>query len=191
MGNTSKVHVPLGFSPHVCVVMNGHLTNPSCRSSSLGLRLRTMDLEVNDMWYFVDILTLLIFVPCSHRRSHEHDDVTTSRWIESNNGLDMFQIIHLCLRSLARICFQLENQRSPGWDFASVHKIAKRISTLFLSRKKCRRSKKFGWKSYIRLFTEACSWMLLRSGIVLEQFSILWKVQPSPPHPARQTQRDG
>ncbi len=46
---TSSVHVPRGFSPQVCVVINGHLTNPSCRSSSLGLLLRIMDLRVTKL----------------------------------------------------------------------------------------------------------------------------------------------
>lgn len=41
---TSNVQRPRGSSPHVCVVMNGHLVNPSRLSSSFGRRLRIMDL---------------------------------------------------------------------------------------------------------------------------------------------------
>ena len=41
---TSKVHRPRGSSPQVCVVMKGHLVKPSRPSSSLGRRLRIMDL---------------------------------------------------------------------------------------------------------------------------------------------------
>ena len=41
---TSSVHFPLGYSAHVCVVINGHFVNPSLESSSLGLVLNIMDL---------------------------------------------------------------------------------------------------------------------------------------------------
>lgn len=42
--NTSSSQVPWGYSPHVWVVINGHLVNPSRWSSSLGRRLRIIDL---------------------------------------------------------------------------------------------------------------------------------------------------
>ena len=42
---TSKVHRPRGSSPQVCVVMKGHLVKPSRPSSSLGRRLRIIDLK--------------------------------------------------------------------------------------------------------------------------------------------------
>jgi hypothetical protein len=42
---TSRVQVPAGYSPQVCVVMKGHLVNPSCASSSWGLLLKIMDLR--------------------------------------------------------------------------------------------------------------------------------------------------
>lgn len=38
----TSLHFPVGFSPHVCVVMNGQLVNPSFESSSFGLRERIM-----------------------------------------------------------------------------------------------------------------------------------------------------
>ena len=41
---TKSFQTPRGFSAHVCVVMNGHLVKPSWLSSSLGRRLRIIEL---------------------------------------------------------------------------------------------------------------------------------------------------
>jgi len=44
---TISLHLPRGCSPQVWVVMNGQLVNPSLESSSLGRRLRIIDLTPN------------------------------------------------------------------------------------------------------------------------------------------------
>lgn len=66
------------------------------------------------------------YIPCSHRGRHEHDDVTTSRRIKSDNSLDMFQIVHFCLFPLAGVCFQFQNKRPPRWDFAVERKTSQK-----------------------------------------------------------------
>ena len=45
MKTTSSVHLPLGYSAQVWVVMKGHFVNPSTASSSFGRSDRIMDLS--------------------------------------------------------------------------------------------------------------------------------------------------
>ena len=45
MKTTSSVHLPLGYSAQVWVVMKGHLVNPSVLSSSFGRSDKIMDLD--------------------------------------------------------------------------------------------------------------------------------------------------
>ena len=45
MKTTSSVHLPLGYSAQVWVVIKGHLVNPSVLSSSFGRSDRIMDLD--------------------------------------------------------------------------------------------------------------------------------------------------
>ena len=44
--STSRDHFPLGYSAQVWVVINGHFVKPSLESSSLGLVLKIMDLNL-------------------------------------------------------------------------------------------------------------------------------------------------
>lgn len=61
---TSSVQVPWGYSPQVCVVINGHFVKPSLESSSFCRRLSIIDLKKR---LHVITGTFLVFPLCFYR----------------------------------------------------------------------------------------------------------------------------
>ena len=67
---TKSFHVPLGFSAHVCVVMKGHLVKPSMLSSSLGRRLRIIDLVRKIRGSFINSVESTMVTPVATQNNY-------------------------------------------------------------------------------------------------------------------------
>ena len=121
---TSRVQRPRGSSPQVCVVMNGHLVKPSRPSSSFGRRLRIIDLKHNLIrilsHLFCHLINKFVFtvLPSSHGGSKKHFNIATASWVQTNDRLNMFQIVDFGFGPLTTTRINCKYQRIINRDWS-------------------------------------------------------------------------